>query len=450
VTTINGEIAEKLYELSFTFCQKSDSEGSVLGYFWLEQLSCILKGPKNKVNSKKNPFITTIKSLLSIKDAETSKAVSKLCAFLERYNLQRVSEATYQVDSPSRHTDWPLTYQNKLMTVPVVYYEKQHQLLDDDIPLRALLGLLRKWSAFLETSESFGSIENINKALDAFKGKRYSSVPMTLQNYNRLVNAYPAIKEDLYLLKCFFNKEISEQTKINAKESVVGFLTQQFETEANADYALELVSRYAIINSARRDGWSYEEDLPSKPAEAKLALEDKRCFITKGIPYNILKELVEHNEPFYKDRFSEKMDLWGLKDKESGGQPDIVLVFYHDKNISSQIKEKKLRFVFADAKNNQSEDARTYIRSAIGDMFKYMFSYGHLFQEDLDFSKSDWSSYFSFFVSQSPAELTADCPVDIIGLKEIDGKSFEWWKKVSQPQEKKKTIPEGGVVKINF
>jgi hypothetical protein len=80
-------------------------------------------------------------------------------------------------------------------------------------------------------------------------------------------------------------------------------------------------------------------------------------------------------------------------------------------------------------KNNQRKDGRDYIGSEIGTMFKYMFSYGHLFQEDLDFSKSDWSSYFSLFVSQSSAELTADCPVDIIGLKEIDGKSFEWWKK---------------------
>jgi hypothetical protein len=63
------------------------------------------------------------------------------------------------------------------------------------------------------------------------------------------------------------------------------------------------------------------------------------------------------------------------------------LVFYHDKNIASQIKEKKLRFVFADAKNNQRKDGRDYIGSEIGTIFKYMFSYGHLFQEDLDFFK---------------------------------------------------------------
>jgi len=449
LTKINGEIAGKLYELSFTFCKKDYSDTSVLAYFWIDQLSYILKGLKNEGNSQKANFITKVKSILSVKDTETLKAVSKLCAFLERYNLQRVSEATYQVDSPSRHTDWPLTYQNKLMTVPVVYYEKQHQLLDDDVPLRALLGLLRKWSDFLESSASFGSIENINKALDAFKAKRYSSAPMTVQNYNRLVNAYPDIKEDLYLLKSFFNKEISEATRSNAKKSVVGFLTQQFKIDANADYALELVSRYAIINSARKNGWSYKE-WPSKPAEAKLGLNHHRCFVTKGIPYIILRDLVEHNNSFYKDRFSQKMHNWGLQKQESGREPDIVLVFYHENNIARQIKAKELRFVFADAKNNQKDDGLNYIRSAIGEMFKYMFSYGHLFQGDINFSESDWSSYFSLFVSQSPIELSADCPVDIIGLNELDDKTVEWWAKVSMHQEKRKTISGTDTVKIIF
>jgi len=229
----------------------------------------------------------------------------------------------------------------------------------------------------------------------------------------------------------------------------VGFLTQQFETEANADYALELVSRYAIINSARKNGWSYKE-WPSKPAEAKLGLNYQRCFVTKGKPYIILGDLVEHSDTFYNDRFSQKMHGWGLQKQESGREPDIVLVFYHENNIASQIKEKELRFVFADAKNNQKDDGLNYIRSAIGEMFKYMFSYGHLFQGVMDFSESDWSSYFSLFVSQPPTELSADCPVDIIGLKELDDKTVEWWEKVSMHQEKRKTIPEGGLVKINF
>ncbi len=452
MTILNKLIAEKLYELSFLFCKNTHADISVLAYLWLNQLSYILIGSKSENSSKKDEFITKLNNILSVEDAETLKAVSFLCDFLEKYNLQQSSGAVQQVDFPSRHTDWPLTYQNKLTAVPLVYYEKKHQLLDDDMPLRALLGLLRKRRSFLEGRQDVVSIEKIKKALEPYESKRYSSIPMTLQNYNRLVSAYPEIKEALYLLKAIFNKKISDKTKDNSKEKVEALLLELFKKEANADFALELISRYAIINAARENGWSYDET-PSMPAEAKLTLGERCCFITKGSPLNIVKKL-GHSAEFYRDRFSQKMNDWGLQSQVSGKQPDIVLVFYNQKNILNQIKMNKLRFVFADAKNNQnlSDGGLGYIRSAIGEMFKYMFSYGHIFQGGIDFSRSEgWSLYFSLFVSQLKSrteQQIEQCAVDIIVLDNLARETEIWWEKVSgrEVENSQVTVP----VKIIF
>jgi len=451
VAMLNKQIAEKLYEQSFLFCKKNDADTSVLADLWLKQLSYILIGPKDNKNINKDALIANVNKILSIEDSGILKAVSLLCDFLGKYHLQKSSGTVQQVSFPSRHTDWPLTFQNKLTVVPLVYFEKKHQLLDDDLPLRALLGLLRKRRDFLRAS---GAIEKINKALKPYESKRYSSVPMTLQNYNRLVGAYPEIKNALYLLKRMCNKKISCETKDRAKESLETLLFELFNTKANPDFALELISRYAIINSARESGWFYEET-PLGPAEAKLTSGERRCFITKGDIPKVVEKLGYRSKgkgkAFYRDRFSQKMIDWGLQSQASGKQPDIVLVFYQKKCLAEQVEDKKLRFVFADAKNNQNKEGLDYIREAIGEMFKYMFSYGHIFRGDIDFSDSDWSSYFSLFVSQLKPRTDQElkqCAVDIIALDNLTEDTKEWWLKVSSPRIEKHQ--EKALVKIIF
>jgi hypothetical protein len=396
-------------------------------------------------------------------------AEEKLCLFLKYYDL-KLQGGRLQHDFPTRTTDWPFTYQNKLLQVPTIYIDSQYQDFEYLAPLRGVLGLLRRWRNILNNYGLSERVKRLDDVLRQFRSSKYTSVELTQQYFNRITQAYPDIYTHLHVLRNIDSITISPQTKSNAREDFVTRIARSFtkrrQTDdieiwpaTNADYALELVARYSIIITAIRKGWHFESSFDAKtPASAILYNSDKtiKCFITKGAPENIIKKIIFSDDAFYHDKLSARFREWGLQNNKSAKQPDIVMLFIGAKHLHQNIKERKVRFCFADAKNNQGEKnhGADYIKLAITETFKYFFTHGHLFSQPIDFSKTDWPPYFSLFVTQKTPKLKDECAVKIFDLdilSHAENPLDKWWLTITPKNlDEIKKLNESKNVEIKF
>jgi hypothetical protein len=285
-------------------------------------------------------------------------------------NLKRPTRRVTRRSYPDRHVDWQATYLESLGGPPHTFVSSQCGAAVDSETVGALTGLARGWALALESFD--------DKRLQA----RADRLRCAYERHPLLVRPVPFSTRHVRTLA---RLDRSAQAAIDVILKVLGFWNQMFGASedresllqlartlqpdhvSNINTLLEVTARLSIARVAttvRAGGsgpfWEVTPHSWSRRRAIELRASSWRCHISKGL----LSDGADTGVP---DGLNESLSAMGLR--SVGGQPDIVIKFWHADNPARTL------FVLGDAKRNATGSGREYLRESVNVGAAYALSY---------------------------------------------------------------------------
>lgn len=323
--------------------------------------------------------VQELKGLLRLDSRVQQKAEEQLIEFFEESSRPKIRRRVQRRSRKiSRRTDWGRTLGRAVHSPPTVYWENRRINVPDVQLMQALVSTARSWSSVLRKAGKPGRAENLTSAFEHLPNRWKKPAPLGRRQLKRLRRFDSQLARVIEAALHYWRQKLDDRNSEEFRRLLMKLVegTDAFDRSSDRDTLMELTVTAAIAravsegeqstNSFGDRCWQLErlsleqDDVPP----VRLRSGKLCCEISKKKPDNQLPvEGLDHNVDL--------LDKIGVS--ADGYEPDIVLKFWLEQQADQFI------FAFADAKRNQSDDGKGYIRASLKDTATaYLVAFAHL------------------------------------------------------------------------
>lgn len=321
--------------------------------------------------------VKELQDVLQLDSRVQKKAESQLIDFFEQNSRpkiqRRVQRRSRQI---SRSTDWGRTLGRAVHSPPTSYWENRRIEVPDVQLIQALVTTARSWSSVLRKAKKTGRAADLTASFEHLPNRWKQPASLGRRELKRLRRFNPQLARVLEAALHYWRQQLDDRDRDEFRRLLLKLVdsADAFKRHTDRNTLMELAVTVAIARAVSENDdsasdarlWQLERLSLEQDEVPPIQLRsgDLCCEISKTKPDNQLP--VDGV-----DRSVELLDQIGVN--ADGYEPDIVLKFW----LAHQ--SDQVIFAFADAKRNQSDDGKGYIRTSLKHTATaYLVAFAHL------------------------------------------------------------------------